>query len=271
MSTSPEYDTIDLPANQTIAITQPLEITHTVTIVGNDATLFFQQGNTAAWPADASGAIYVNAPAYTNIQLTLENFTIRFDMSAPIRWSNPAGTQPALWDPENNPAGITNAVIDTRDSNTNLNRDILTLTGMTIYGPPAFDGSSYSSLQAQLVQSGDTSHEYVGEQDIDLIRANDADSGTITQQHVPGRIDRGLRWSLDHHGQHGPGLNGRYLFAGGLRPPRLRTRSSSRTIRCRSPIPPAGSSAWSSSPIAATATRSRTIPSGAARARSVTR
>ena len=93
MSESPEYDTIDLPANQTIVITQPLQITHSVTIVGNNATLYFQQGNTAAWPADASGAIYVNEPGYTNLQMDLEDFTIRFDMSAPIRWSNPAGTR----------------------------------------------------------------------------------------------------------------------------------------------------------------------------------
>ncbi len=45
MSTSPEYDTISLPANQTIVITQPLEITHSVEIIGNNATLLFQQGD----------------------------------------------------------------------------------------------------------------------------------------------------------------------------------------------------------------------------------
>ena len=82
MSVSPEYDTIDLPANQTIVITQPLQITHSVKIVGNNATLYFQQGDTAAWPASASGAIYVAAPAYTNLQIVLDDFTIKFDMSA---------------------------------------------------------------------------------------------------------------------------------------------------------------------------------------------
>ena len=92
-STSPEYDTIDLPANTTIILTQPLEITHSVAIIGNNSTLLFQQGSTAAWPASASGAIYVNTPAYTNIQLTLSGFTIEFDMSAPIRWSNPSGSR----------------------------------------------------------------------------------------------------------------------------------------------------------------------------------
>ena len=69
MSESPEYDTIDLPANTTIVITQPLEITHSVQIIGNNATLLFDQGNTAAWPATASGAIYVDTPFYDNIQL----------------------------------------------------------------------------------------------------------------------------------------------------------------------------------------------------------
>ena len=94
MSVNPEYDTIDLPANTTIVITQPLEITHSVQIVGNNATLFFDQGDTAAWPATASGAIYVDTAIYTNIQLELDDFTIKFDMSSPIRWSNPPGTSP---------------------------------------------------------------------------------------------------------------------------------------------------------------------------------
>ena len=55
MSESPEYDTIDLPANTTIVITQPLEITHSVQIVGNNATLLFQQGDTAAVASDRVG------------------------------------------------------------------------------------------------------------------------------------------------------------------------------------------------------------------------
>ena len=55
MSASPEYDTIELPANTTIIITQPLEITHSVNIIGNNATLLFDQGNTAAWPASRFG------------------------------------------------------------------------------------------------------------------------------------------------------------------------------------------------------------------------
>jgi hypothetical protein len=178
-STSPAYGTISLPANQTMVITQPLAITHSVKIIGNNATLLFQQGNTPDWPAAAAGAIYVAPTAYGNIQLELDHFTIKFAMGAPIRWSNPPGSVPALWDPENNPGNYAHAVLDTRDANTNSNDTLLTLNGLSIYGPPAFDGSSFSSLQAQLVQSGDTSHQYVGEQDLNLIRTNDQDFGKI--------------------------------------------------------------------------------------------
>ena len=217
MSESPEYDTIDLPANLTIVITQPLQITHSVKIVGNNATLYFQQGDTAAWPAGASGAIYVAAPSYTNLQIVLDDFTIKFDMSAPIRWSNPSGDQPALFDPENNPAGITHAVIDTRDSNVNLNRDVLTLSGMTIDGPPAFDSSSFASLQAQLQQSGDTLHQYVGEQAIDLIRANDEDSGTIADSTFQGGSIEVFDGPWTVTGNTVLGSTGRHLFAGCLR------------------------------------------------------
>jgi hypothetical protein len=186
LSESPEYDTIELPADQTIVITQPLAITHSVRIVGNNATLLFQQGQTAAWPADASGAIYVDAPSFTNIQVELDDFTIAFDQGAPLRWSNPPGTLPAYWDPENNPGGVAHAVIDTRDSNSSVNRDILTLRGMTIHGPPAFDGAAFMSLRAQLGRSGDTAHEYAGEQDLDLIRTNDLDSGVIINSTFQG-------------------------------------------------------------------------------------
>ncbi len=185
MSTSPEYDTINLPANTTIVITQPLEITHSVEIVGNNAVLLFQQGSTSAWPASASGAIYVDTSSNPNIQLTLQDFTIKFDMSAPIRWSNPAGTNPVLFDPENS-QGVQHAVIDTGDSNNNSHITIYTLSGMTISGPPAFDGSSFSSDQAILLQGGDTTHRYVGEPDLDLIRSNAGDSGSISNSTFQG-------------------------------------------------------------------------------------
>jgi hypothetical protein len=185
-STSPEYDTIDLPANTTIVLTQPLEITHSVAIIGTNSTLLFQQGSTAAWPASASGAIYVNAPSYTNIQLTLSGFTIRFDMSAPIVWSNAPGAGPAFFDPENDPAGIQHAVIDTGDSNINLNLTSLTLSNMQIYGPPAFDGSAFGAITAQFGQSGITPGQYVGELAMDLVRTNGGDTGSIQNSTFQG-------------------------------------------------------------------------------------
>ena len=186
MSNSPEYDTIDLPANTTIVITQPLEITHSVQIVGNNATLLFQQGNTAAWPSTASGAIYVDTSTYANIQLSLNNFTIKFDTSAPIRWNNPAGTTPALYDPENNPGGVQRSVIDTGTSNNNSHITILTLKDLSIYGPPAFDGSSFTSLQSELQTQAGTTSQFVGEQEIDLVHSNFADSGTISNSTLQG-------------------------------------------------------------------------------------
>ena len=185
-STSPEYDTINLPANTTITLTQPLEITHSVAFFGNNSTLLFDQGGSAAWPASASGAIYVSAPSYTNIQLELSGFTIEFAMSAPIRWSNPPGAGPALFDPENNPDGIEHAVIDTRDSNINLNMTVLTLSNMTIVGPPAFDGSAFATITAQLGPDGLAADQYVGEQDMDLILANDRDTGSIVDSSFQG-------------------------------------------------------------------------------------
>jgi hypothetical protein len=185
-STSPEYDTIDLPANTIIVVTQPIKITHSVRLVGNNATLLFQQGNTAAWPATASGAIYVDAPTYDNIQLELDNLTIRFDMSSPIRWSTPSGTTPALYDPADNPTGIQHAVIDTGDSNVNSNITSLTLNHVQILGPPAFDGASFASIRAQLAQQGHTAYQYVGEQDMNLVRTNFGDCGTISNSTLQG-------------------------------------------------------------------------------------
>ena len=49
----------------------------------------------------------------------MDDFTIKFDMSSPIRWSNPAGTTPALYDPENNPGRHPTRGHRHRDSNRN--------------------------------------------------------------------------------------------------------------------------------------------------------
>ena len=185
-STSPEYDTIDLPANATIIMTQPLEITHSVAIFGNNSTLLFQQGSTAAWPASASGAIYVNSPAYDNVQLTLSGFTIAFGMNPPIRWNNPSGAGPALFDPENNPGGVEHAVIDTADSNTNLNLTALTLSNMHISGPPAFDSATFATISSLIGQDEGSGAVYSGEPAIDLVRTNALDTGSIENSTFQG-------------------------------------------------------------------------------------
>ena len=262
MSVAPEYDTIDLPTSTTIVITQPLEITHSVDIVGNNATLLFSQGNTAAWPAAASGAIYVDAAPYTNIQLELNNFTIRFDPSSPIRWSNPSSSEPALFDPENNPGGISHAVIDSRDSNTNANDTILTLNGMTISGPPAFDASSYSSLQTQLAASGDTTHQYVGEQDLELIRTNDQDSGTISNSTFQGGTITvfGGPWNITGNTVRGSTADTYSPSAFSLHSPHDVVLDDNAVS---SPSPMDANSAWSISRFQGSTTSSRTIHSAA--------
>ena len=130
----------------------------------------------------------MNAPAYTNIQLRLSGFTIAFDMSAPIRWSNPAGAGPALFDPENNPAGIEHAVIDTRDSNTNLNLTSLACeqhADRRAAGFRRIARSAAISAQAR-PDCGDSAAQYVGELAIDLVRTNDLDTGSISNSSFQG-------------------------------------------------------------------------------------
>src|SRR5262249_42553509 len=99
---------------------------------------------------------------------------------------NPPGAGPALFDPENNPANIQHAVIDTRDSNTNLNLTSLTIANLTISDPPPFDGAQFGSISAQLAQTGGTANQYVGEFAMDLIRTNDCDSGSIESSRFQG-------------------------------------------------------------------------------------
>ena len=95
MSEGPEYDTIELPTNTTILITQPLEITHSVQIISNNATLLFEQGD-GGLAGEPSGAIYVETPFYNNIQLDLDDFTIKFDLNSPIGGAIHRGQRPSL-------------------------------------------------------------------------------------------------------------------------------------------------------------------------------
>ena len=77
-------------------------------------------------------------------------------------------------------------MIDTRDSNTNLNLTWLTLSNMQIDGPPAFDGSTFAAIAAQVGQTGAPSASYVGEPAMDLIRTNDLDTGSIENSSFQG-------------------------------------------------------------------------------------
>ena len=185
-STSPVYNFIDLQPGATIYADQPIQITQSVTIVGNGATLDFDQqmnytgGSTANWPSTATGAIFVNNPGNTHLQIELEDFSINFT-GAPV-WNNPSGDTPTVWDPNNvpNPAPPPLAVINTADSTQNTYQ--LSLVGMSIAGPPAYDASSYSTLYSAAQAQSDL---YAGEQDMLLVDAGGSgggftDSGTIT-------------------------------------------------------------------------------------------
>lgn len=162
-----EVDTIALAPGASIVVAGPLRVTHSTRIVGNGASLVFTQG-AAPWPASASGAIYVANPAVTNIALDLENFTVRFALSGPLRWYAAPGSS-ALFDPEASPYGA-RAVIDTSVGNDGRNREVLTLVGMTIDGPPDFDAAPPTRP--------DASHAYAGEPEIPLVETGD-DNGTI--------------------------------------------------------------------------------------------
>jgi hypothetical protein len=162
-----EVDTIALAPGATIVLTGPVRITHSVRIIGNGASLVFTQG-AVPWSGAASGAIYVANPGVTDITVDLENFTIRFALTAPLKWDAAAGSS-ALFDPESSPYGL-KAVIDTSGANDGRNRETLTLAGMTIDGPPDFDAAPPTAP--------DSAHAYAGEPEIPLIETGN-DNGSI--------------------------------------------------------------------------------------------
>ena len=162
-----EVDTIGLAPGATIVLTGPLQITHSVRIVGDGASLVFTQGS-APWSGSASGAIYVANPGITDISVDLEDFTVRFALSAPLEWYAQAGST-TLFDPESSGYGQ-KAVINTSVGNDGRNRETLTLAGMTVLGPPDFDAAPPTPP--------DSSHSYAGEPEIPLIEAGD-DDGSI--------------------------------------------------------------------------------------------
>ena len=160
-----EYDTITLNPNTTFILTQPLRIDHSVKIIGNNDTLLFR----AAWPASTPGAIYVNnSLGYgSDLLIDFENFTIKFDTSVTNTW----------FDPENETGGVSHAVINLEDPG--QSRQVLTLSGMTIDGPPAFDPPR---------SNPDTFHVYVGEPAPNLVRTGLHDSGSITNSTFQGGV-----------------------------------------------------------------------------------
>jgi hypothetical protein len=163
-----EFDTITLDPNTpdpTIILTQPLRIDHSVKIIGNNYTLLFR----AAWPASTPGAIYVNnSLGYgSDLLIDFEDFTIKFDTSVPNTW----------FDPENETGGVSHAVINLE--NPGQSRQVLTLSGMKIDGPPAFDPPR---------PNPDTFHVYVGEPAPNLVKTGQHDSGSITNSTFQGGV-----------------------------------------------------------------------------------
>lgn len=180
---------IDLQAGQTIVCSQPISITHSVTIVGNNATLEFAQNGTA-WSYTATGAIYVPTLGEQNVDITLEDFTIEF-ASTPLIWDTPPGSSVATFDPNNDVAGMNLAVVNDSGyamgsyfaGQENYTTDAVSLAGMTIYGPPAFNANSstenYEYLEGQ-------NPDYIGEPDIPLVLTNNTDFGAITNSTLQG-------------------------------------------------------------------------------------
>ncbi len=157
-----EYDTITLAANTTITLTQPLEINHSVRIIGQGATLKFQ----ASWSSSTPGAIYLNpSTGYSSDYIIdFENFSIGFDTSFHNTW----------YDPENEQNGP-HAVVMLAGGN--ASPVVVTLSGMSITGPPALDPTPPGSPPS--------GYTYIGEEATPLVLTNAAygwtqASGTIT-------------------------------------------------------------------------------------------
>ena len=114
MSESPEYDTIDLPANHDDR-DHPAARDHPF---GQDrrqqrhARCSSKAIRRPGRPTRRARSTSMNR-VYTNIQIELDDFTIKFDIELADPMEQPGGDRPALWDPENNPGGIVHAVIDT--------------------------------------------------------------------------------------------------------------------------------------------------------------
>ncbi len=150
-----EYDVIELPANATITLTQPLDIRHSVQIIGQNATLKFQ----ASWPSSTPGAIYLDpATSFsTDYLVDFENFNIEFDPSFQNTW----------YDPENEQNGP-HAVLNLADPN--ASPVYLELSGMSITSPPSRDPEPTGTINY-----GDV---YIGEPATQLVLTTSAEGWT---------------------------------------------------------------------------------------------
>ena len=144
-----------------------MQITRSVTIIGQGATILFDQdagGNPTPWPWTATGAIYVNFPrdgqAYPGQPSKFHD---------QIRRGTGLGQSVRYVDPENT-GGINHAGIDTGDRIHLRSTQSLTLQNMSVFGPPAYDASSFQNLQNQASASGMV---YVGEPAVGLVQDPD--------------------------------------------------------------------------------------------------
>ncbi len=151
-----EYDTVTLPAGATIVLTQPLEINHSVQVIGNGTTIQFD----ASWTSSTHYAIYLDPSLGSSIKVDFSNFSI--DFGASNIWYDPETVDETQY-----------AVIGLRlGSNLPFTLD---LTGMSITGPPALDPTPPSPPTQPT-----SSYRYAGENGTQLLSAGAGGSGSIT-------------------------------------------------------------------------------------------
>lgn len=164
-----ETDTVELPAGATITLTQPLEINHSVDIVGNGATIQFA----ASWTSATHYAIYLDPNTKDRlgidkgIQIDFSDFNI--DFGASNIWYNPETNDPTQY-----------SVIDLQmPSGYSYTANF---SGMNITGPPALDPEIF---QNDIHQNGPPDstywiYKYVGEPATQLVDMAQGGNGSIT-------------------------------------------------------------------------------------------
>ena len=155
----------------TYILTDPLKITQPIKIIGNGAILDFQPNGWSTGGPNASsplvqGAIYTAGKYYSDLVVDIENLTINFAGATMNAWFDPA-----------NDHGTT-AVINL--SNDDQTRQYLTLSGVTILGPPAYIPGTWPSSPNP---STDNNQLEVA---MDLVLSGNYDSGSITSSKFQG-------------------------------------------------------------------------------------